>query len=178
MRQEAMRPPQYRPPQYRAQPAQLSACWCGKETKAAFIASLTQKNSGEILSTFITKDNQRLYKFQKECVEFGIKNLGRVIIADEMGLGKTVESLALAYCFREKWPLLIICPASLVTCQLTASSVSLYLPVYGFSCQATPNKHARRDAQPQILLRALAHLNFRFVCAAAGSSSGPILVRV
>ncbi len=59
----------------------------------------------------------RLYKFQIECIEFGLRNLGRILIGDEMGVGKTVESLALASCYHSKdtscWPLLIICPSSL-----------------------------------------------------------------
>lgn len=57
----------------------------------------------------------RLYQFQRDCVDFGLKNYGRVLIGDEMGVGKTVQSLVLAYCFRSKWPLLIICPSSLVS---------------------------------------------------------------
>lgn len=30
-----------------------------------------------------------------------------------MGIGKTVESLALAYMYKEEWPLLVVCPSSL-----------------------------------------------------------------
>jgi len=32
----------------------------------------------------------KLYKFQKEGVEFGLSNMGRILIADEMGTGKTI----------------------------------------------------------------------------------------
>jgi len=32
----------------------------------------------------------KLYKFQLQSVEFGLKNLGRILLADEMGVGKTV----------------------------------------------------------------------------------------
>ena len=30
-----------------------------------------------------------------------------------MGTGKTIQAIAIAYCYREEWPLLIICPSSL-----------------------------------------------------------------
>ncbi|XP_069838713.1 DNA annealing helicase and endonuclease ZRANB3 isoform X2 [Dendropsophus ebraccatus] len=35
------------------------------------------------------------------------------MIADEMGLGKTLQAIAVAYCYREEWPLLIVVPSSL-----------------------------------------------------------------
>jgi len=31
-----------------------------------------------------------------------------------MGVGKTIEALGIAYIYKDDWPLLIICPASLV----------------------------------------------------------------
>jgi len=56
---------------------------------------------------------RKLYPFQKQGVEFAIKNKGRCIIADEMGVGKTVQAIAISYIFRADWPVLIICPSSL-----------------------------------------------------------------
>uniref|UniRef100_A0A3B4ZJ10 Zinc finger RANBP2-type containing 3 n=1 Tax=Stegastes partitus TaxID=144197 RepID=A0A3B4ZJ10_9TELE len=43
---------------------------------------------------------QRLMPFQREGVEF-------------MGLGKTVQAIAVAYAFRQEWPLLVVVPSSL-----------------------------------------------------------------
>ena len=56
---------------------------------------------------------QKLYGFQKESVEFGIRHRGRLLLADEMGVGKTVQSLAIAFMFRYQWPLVIVCPSTL-----------------------------------------------------------------
>lgn len=56
---------------------------------------------------------KRLYDFQSDGVDFGIKNYGRVLIGDEMGVGKTVQALALATCYQSEWPCLILCPATL-----------------------------------------------------------------
>ena len=38
---------------------------------------------------------------------------GRILLCDEMGLGKTVTSLAIMTAYKDEWPLLILCPASL-----------------------------------------------------------------
>ncbi|KRX03262.1 P-loop containing nucleoside triphosphate hydrolase [Pseudocohnilembus persalinus] len=56
---------------------------------------------------------QKLYAYQKQGIEFGLRNLGRILIGDEMGVGKTIQSIALAYCYYEKWPLLVVSPSSL-----------------------------------------------------------------
>uniref|UniRef100_A0A7S3QB74 Uncharacterized protein n=1 Tax=Chaetoceros debilis TaxID=122233 RepID=A0A7S3QB74_9STRA len=56
----------------------------------------------------------RLRPFQREGFDFATKKTnGRLLICDEMGLGKTVTSLAVMLAFKEEWPLLILCPASL-----------------------------------------------------------------
>lgn len=54
----------------------------------------------------------KMFPFQREGVQFGVSRDGRCIIADEMGLGKTIQALALAAWYKEDWPLLIVCPAS------------------------------------------------------------------
>ncbi|XP_044044086.1 DNA annealing helicase and endonuclease ZRANB3 [Siniperca chuatsi] len=56
---------------------------------------------------------QRLMPFQKDGVEFALSKNGRCMIADEMGLGKTVQAIAVAYAFRQEWPLLVVVPSSL-----------------------------------------------------------------
>ncbi|KAM9830307.1 DNA annealing helicase and endonuclease ZRANB3 isoform X2 [Syngnathus typhle] len=56
---------------------------------------------------------QRLMPFQREGVHFALSKNGRCMIADEMGLGKTVQAIAVAYAFREEWPLLVVVPSSL-----------------------------------------------------------------
>ncbi|KAM3585176.1 uncharacterized protein V6R79_009542 [Siganus canaliculatus] len=56
---------------------------------------------------------ERLMPFQKEGVEFALSRNGRCMIADEMGLGKTVQAIAVAYAFRQEWPLLVVVPSSL-----------------------------------------------------------------
>lgn len=56
---------------------------------------------------------QRLMPFQKEGVEFALSRNGRCMIADEMGLGKTVQAIAVAYAYRQEWPLLVVVPSSL-----------------------------------------------------------------
>lgn len=54
-----------------------------------------------------------LYPFQKTGIQFGVSKNGRCIIADDMGLGKTIQSLGIADYYRDDWPLLIMCPASM-----------------------------------------------------------------
>ena len=56
---------------------------------------------------------QYLYEFQKEGIKFGLERKGRILLADEMGVGKTVQALGIALCYKEEWPILIICPSSL-----------------------------------------------------------------
>ena len=54
-----------------------------------------------------------LYEFQKEGIQFGIDHHCRMLFGDEMGVGKTIQALALTYLFKEDWPVLIVCPASM-----------------------------------------------------------------
>uniref|UniRef100_A0A3Q3JGC7 Zinc finger, RAN-binding domain containing 3 n=1 Tax=Monopterus albus TaxID=43700 RepID=A0A3Q3JGC7_MONAL len=67
----------------------------------------------EQLSGLPHKLLQRLMPFQREGVEFALSRNGRCMIADEMGLGKTVQAIAVAYAFRQEWPLLVVVPSSL-----------------------------------------------------------------
>ena len=54
-----------------------------------------------------------LYQFQKEGINFGIEKKGRILLADEMGVGKTIQAIGISSLYKENWPVLIICPASL-----------------------------------------------------------------
>ncbi|RNF26493.1 putative DNA helicase, partial [Trypanosoma conorhini] len=56
----------------------------------------------------------QLRPFQKKGVDFIVARGGRGMIADDMGLGKTVQALAVAHHYRSEWPVLIVCPLSLV----------------------------------------------------------------
>ena len=55
----------------------------------------------------------RLYRFQKQGIIFGIKKYSRLLIADEMGVGKTVQAIGLSCLYQQDWPVLVICPSSL-----------------------------------------------------------------
>lgn len=57
---------------------------------------------------------QKLQPFQKKGVEFLLQHGGRGMIADEMGLGKTIQAIAVAHFYRDEWPLLVVCPMSLM----------------------------------------------------------------
>lgn len=54
-----------------------------------------------------------LLPFQLDGVRFGLRRGGRCLIADEMGLGKTIQAIAIASCFMNEGPILVICPAVL-----------------------------------------------------------------
>ncbi|EOD41448.1 hypothetical protein EMIHUDRAFT_60882, partial [Emiliania huxleyi CCMP1516] len=56
---------------------------------------------------------EALLPFQREGVRFALSHGGRVLLADEMGLGKSVQALSVALCYRDEWPLLVVCPKSL-----------------------------------------------------------------
>ncbi len=57
---------------------------------------------------------RNLFNFQKDAVIFGIKRYGRFLLGDEMGVGKTIQAIAVSCVYKQDWPLLIICPSSLV----------------------------------------------------------------
>lgn len=59
------------------------------------------------------KMQDSLYDFQRKGILFGIERKGRILLADEMGVGKSIQALGIISVFREDWPVLILCPASL-----------------------------------------------------------------
>ncbi|EIE18768.1 hypothetical protein COCSUDRAFT_49196 [Coccomyxa subellipsoidea C-169] len=66
-------------------------------------------------SQYIPRETwERLYEFQREGVRFALKHGGRALIADDMGLGKTVQAICVAACFHADWPLLVVCPSSMM----------------------------------------------------------------
>ncbi|XP_058070254.1 uncharacterized protein LOC131219229 isoform X2 [Magnolia sinica] len=54
-----------------------------------------------------------LLPFQLDGLRFGLRRGGRCLIADEMGLGKTIQAIAIASCFMNEGPILVVCPAIL-----------------------------------------------------------------
>ncbi|KAF5187160.1 Pentatricopeptide repeat-containing protein [Thalictrum thalictroides] len=54
-----------------------------------------------------------LLPFQLDGVRFGLRRGGCCLIADEMGLGKTIQAIAIACCFMNEGPILVVCPAIL-----------------------------------------------------------------
>lgn len=99
-------------------------------------ASASDKNKTKTKIDPLDGILEKLRPFQREAFEFATKgkafqrqwadsssdtfeydpNLlgqGKILLADEMGLGKTISSLAIMTAYRDEWPLLILCPASL-----------------------------------------------------------------
>lgn len=56
-----------------------------------------------------------LKDYQVQGVEFALCRNGRLLLADAPGLGKTIQSIAIATCYPENWPVLVICPSSVRT---------------------------------------------------------------
>lgn len=54
-----------------------------------------------------------LRPFQLDGVRYGLQRGARCLIADEMGLGKTLQAIAIAGCFMNEGPILVVCPAIL-----------------------------------------------------------------
>lgn len=71
-------------------------------------------------------DGRALMPYQREAVDFGLRNGGRVLLGDEMGLGKTAQALALAAHYADEWPVLVVCPSSL--CSAWAEEAAQWLP--------------------------------------------------
>lgn len=53
-----------------------------------------------------------LKDYQVKGVEFAYCRKGRLLLADAPGLGKTLQAIAIACCYAEDWPVLVICPSS------------------------------------------------------------------
>lgn len=71
------------------------------------------KSQQEIIELLPESLSKNLYNFQKQGVEFGVNNFGRILLGDEMGVGKTLQAIAIMYAFKASWPLMIFCPPSL-----------------------------------------------------------------
>ncbi|KAH7652406.1 DNA helicase protein [Dioscorea alata] len=67
----------------------------------------------ELLKALPNSLRDALLPYQLDGVKFGLQRGGRCLIADEMGLGKTIQAIAIACCFMEAGPLLVVCPAVL-----------------------------------------------------------------
>ncbi|XP_027125391.1 uncharacterized protein [Coffea arabica] len=74
---------------------------------------LTDEKVNELIRNLPKKLLDALLPFQVEGVQFGLRRGGRCLIADEMGLGKTLQAIAIAGCFSNEGPILIVCPAIL-----------------------------------------------------------------
>nr|KAF6354160.1 zinc finger RANBP2-type containing 3 [Pipistrellus kuhlii] len=83
-----------------------------KKPLTSQISCLTSE-SYEQLDFLPDKLRAKLLPFQKEGIAFALKRDGRCMVADEMGLGKTIQAVAIAYFYKEEWPLLIVVPSSL-----------------------------------------------------------------
>ena len=132
--------------------------------------------SSEELTQLLSK----LRPFQKEAFDFAIKGKvsqrmkeqtpnfdydpdllgkGRILIGDEMGLGKTVTSLAIMAHYRQEWPLLILCPASLR--HMWPAEIEKFLPsippqsVYVVSGFNDIGFHKRKDVQVVVVTYSL-----------------------
>ena len=55
----------------------------------------------------------RMFRLLEPCPACNSHNAPGHPAADEMGVGKTVQAIALASCYEDEWPLLVVVPASL-----------------------------------------------------------------
>ncbi|KAJ4841441.1 hypothetical protein Tsubulata_009085 [Turnera subulata] len=74
---------------------------------------LTEEKVDELTGKLPKKLVDSLLPFQLEGLRFGLRRGGRCLIADEMGLGKTLQAIAIAGCFIDEGPVLVVCPAIL-----------------------------------------------------------------
>ncbi len=101
---------------------------------------------------------RKLKPFQHESVKFGLQRHGRVLLADDMGLGKTVQAIALAACYEDEWPLLIIAPAS---CRrMWAAALERWLPFLAPSdihlIYSSMDRLSRADKLPKVVVTSYA----------------------
>ncbi|XP_065878162.1 uncharacterized protein [Euphorbia lathyris] len=74
---------------------------------------LSDEKVDELIGKLPRKMLDRLLPFQLDGIRFGLRRGGRCLIADEMGLGKTLQAIAIAGCFIDEGPILVVCPAIL-----------------------------------------------------------------
>ena len=55
----------------------------------------------------------QLLPYQKQGILFALERNGKVMLCDEAGLGKTVQAIGISCCYKDEWPIIVICPASL-----------------------------------------------------------------
>ncbi|KAJ6349665.1 hypothetical protein OIU77_007111, partial [Salix suchowensis] len=73
----------------------------------------TDEKVDEFIRMLPRKLLDALLPFQLDGLRFGLRRGGRCLIADEMGLGKTLQAIAIAGCFINEGPILVVCPAIL-----------------------------------------------------------------
>ncbi|XP_015571924.1 DNA annealing helicase and endonuclease ZRANB3 [Ricinus communis] len=73
----------------------------------------TDEKVDELIGNLPRKILDVLLPFQLDGLRFGLRRGGRCLIADEMGLGKTLQAIAIAGCFMNEGPILVVCPAIL-----------------------------------------------------------------
>ncbi|XP_017391554.1 DNA annealing helicase and endonuclease ZRANB3 isoform X4 [Cebus imitator] len=83
-----------------------------KKSLTPQISCLTSE-SDKLLDFLPDRLRAKLLPFQKDGIIFALQRNGRCMVADEMGLGKTIQAIAVAYFYKEEWPLLIVVPSSL-----------------------------------------------------------------
>ncbi|KAL4428086.1 hypothetical protein ABPG75_002175 [Micractinium tetrahymenae] len=114
-----------------------------------------------------------LLPFQREGVLCGLAHNGRCLIADEMGVGKTVQAIALASCYQDEWPLLVIVPASLRL--VWAEELEKWLPHLRPSCIHVIEGKEHRVAQGCVPLVCITSYEMmqRLTCDACKGRGGP-----
>lgn len=93
-------------------PGKTLNCFLGSGKKKR----ISEENVNERFMRLPQAFRSALLPFQVEGVRYAIRRNCRCLIADEMGLGKTVQAIALSLCYRDKWPILVVVPASLRLC--------------------------------------------------------------